>query len=91
VAHLGDVVENLVVNQLGQQAGLFGGGNFNVANFAGDVTLFIGQEKPQVAIAADQAFLLQPGQAFLDLAFERQFVSIDLVDAQAWPGCRCWA
>jgi hypothetical protein len=48
-----------------------------MADFAGHVALFVGQEEPQVAVAADQALLLEAGKAFLDLALERQLVGID--------------
>ena len=53
-------------------------GHFDVADLARDVALFVGEEEPQVAVAADQALLFQPAEALLDLAFEGQFVGVDL-------------
>jgi hypothetical protein len=53
-----------------------------MADFAGHVAFFIGQEEPEVAIAADQALLFESGKAFLYPALERQFVGIDFIDAE---------
>jgi hypothetical protein len=64
VAYLGLPAEDVVVEQLTQQAPLFVGGDFHMADFAGHVALFIGQEKPEIAIAADQALLFEAGQDF---------------------------
>ncbi len=53
-----------------------------MANLSRHIALFIGQKKPKIAIPADQALLLQAGQAFLNLPLQTQLVSINLVDAQ---------
>jgi len=51
-------------------------------DFACDISFFVGQEKPQIAIATDQTLLFQTSQALLYLAFERQFVSINLIHTE---------
>ena len=91
VAHLGLAAEDVVEDQFAQQSPLFVGGDFDMADFAGHIALFVGQEEPEVAVAADQALLFEAGQAFLDAALERQLVGIDLDRRTAWPGCRRWA
>ena len=82
VAHLGLAAQDLVEDQFAQQAPFFVGGDVDVADFAGDIALLVGQEEPQVAVAIDQALLLEAGQAFLDARLEHQLVGIDLIDAQ---------
>ena len=47
-----------------------------------DVPFFVGQEEVVVAAAADERFLFQPSQAFLDAAAQGQPVAVDLVEAE---------
>ena len=82
VAHLGLAAQDFIEHDFGQQACLFCGGNVHMANLAGHVALFVRQKEPLVTVAADQALLLQPRQAFLNLALEGKFVGVDLVNAQ---------
>ena len=82
VADAGAALQDVVEQQLAQQAGLLGRGHLDVADLACDVALFVGEEEPQVAIAADQALLLEPAEALLDLALEGQLVGVDAIDAE---------
>ena len=82
VANLSLATENLFKNQFGKQARFFSAGDFDMSNFARDVALFIGQEKPQITVAADEALLLKASQTFLNFALKGKLVSVDLVDAQ---------
>ena len=47
-----------------------------------DVALFVGEEEPQVAVAADQVLALQPVEAGFNGAFEGELVGINAVQAQ---------
>jgi hypothetical protein len=44
--------------------------------------LFVGEEEPQVTIAADEVLAFQPFQAFRNGAFQGQLVGVNLAQAQ---------
>jgi hypothetical protein len=82
VADAGAALQDVVEQQLTQQAGFFGRGDFDVADLAGNVALFVGEEEPQVAVAAHQTLLFKAGEALLDLALEGELVGVDTINAQ---------
>ncbi len=82
VPYLGLPAKDVVVEQLTEQPPFFIGGDFHMADFAGHVAFFIGQEKPEIAVAADQALLFEAGKTFLYPALECKFVGIDFIDAE---------
>ena len=82
VTYLGELAEEVVVNHLAQELGLFMSGDGHMPDFACDITFFVGQEEPQIAVAADEPLLFKTRQAFLYAALECQLVGVDLIDAK---------
>ena len=82
VAHLGLAAQHFIEDQFGHQARDLGRCDVDRLDLLRNIALFVGQEEPEVAVAADQVLPLQPGQALLDLALQGQFVGVDAVQAQ---------
>ena len=82
ISVLANLFQHVVVEDLTHQPGFVARIEDDVLDLLVDVSLFIGQEKVDVAIAADQRFLFEPLQAGFDLLPERQAVAVDPVDAE---------
>ena len=75
-------LEHVVEDEFAQELGLLAAAQIDRLDFPVDVALFVGQEEVVFAAAADEGFLFQPLQAFLDLPAQGQPVGVNLVDAE---------
>ena len=82
VAYLGELAEDVVVNHFAQELGLFMSGDGHMPDLARHIAFFVGQEEPEIAVAADEPLLFEAGEAFLYAALECQLVGVDLIDAE---------
>ena len=82
IAVLSLLFEHVIEHQLAEKFRLLSAREIDRLDFAVDVAFFVGKEKVQVAIAADERFFFQPCKAVFNLATEGEPVRVDFVDTE---------